>query len=162
MDKDTQKEILQKVSSLIEPVIEDLGYELVDVEYLMERGRWILRVYIDKDGGVSINDCVKVSRQIGTILDVEDPIDNAYVLEVSSPGLDRPLTKEKHFIWAMGKKVKIRTEVPIDGRRNFTGYLQDFKDGVVYIDVEGKIFSLNYDQIEKANLVYEIDEAILK
>ena len=161
MDKNRQKEILQEVTKLIEPIIDNLGYELIDVEYLMERGRWVLRIYIDKDGGVSINDCVEVSKEIGTILDIEDPIESAYVLEVSSPGLNRPLTKEKHFIWAIGKKVKIKTEVPIEGRKNFKGYLQDFKDGMIYINVEGKIFSLDYEYVEKANLVYEIDKAIL-
>lgn len=161
MDKERRKEILRKINALLEPVIEDLGYELVDIEYLMERGRWILRVFIDKeDERIGIKDCVMISREISPILDVEDPIEGSYVLEVSSPGLDRPLTKEKHFIKAIGKKVKIKTESPIEGRRNFTGLLENYKDGIVYINVEGKTFSLNINDIEKANLVYELDESI--
>ncbi len=161
MDKERRKEILRKINALLEPVIEDLGYELVDIEYLMERGRWILRVFIDKeDERIGIKDCIMVSREISPILDVEDPIEGSYVLEVSSPGLDRPLTKEKHFIKAIGKKVKIKTESPIEGRRNFTGLLENYKDGIVYINVEGKTFSLNINDIEKANLVYELDESI--
>jgi len=160
MDKEKRKEILRKINSLLEPVIEDLGFELVDIEYLMERGRWILRIFIDKEGGVSIRDCVMVSKEISPILDVEDPIESSYVLEVSSPGLDRPLTKEKHFIQAIGKKVKIKTELPVEGRKNFTGFLEDYRDGIAYINVEGKVFSLNIDEIEKANLIYEIDESI--
>ncbi len=161
MDKKRQKEILRVVGNIIEPVIDELGYELLDVEYVVERGRWTLRIYIDKEGGVSVNDCAIVSKEVSPILDVEDPIDNSYVLEVSSPGLNRPLTKEKHFVWAIGKKIKVKTEMPIQGRRNFTGLLQDFKDGTLFLDVEGEMFSLSYDNIEKANLVYEIDKSIL-
>ncbi len=161
MDKKRQKEILRVVGNIIEPVIDELGYELLDVEYVVERGRWTLRIYIDKEGGVSVNDCAIVSKEVSPILDVEDPIDNSYVLEVSSPGLNRPLTKEKHFVWAIGKKIKVRTEMPIEGRRNFTGLLQDFKDGTLFLNIEGEIFSLSYDNIEKANLVYEIDKSIL-
>ena len=158
MDKKRQREILQAVSNIIEPVINDLGYELLDLEYIMERGRWVLRVYIDKEGGIGVNDCVIVSKEVSPILDVEDPIDGSYILEVSSPGLNRPLTKERHFVWAIGKKVRIKTDLPIEGRRNFKGLLEDFRDGTIYLNIDGKIFSLSYDNIEKANLVYEIDK----
>ncbi len=162
MDKKKHKELLEKLNLLLESVIQDLGYELLDIEYLMERGRWVLRIYIDTEGGVSLNDCVLVTKEISPILDVEDPIENSYVLEVSSPGLNRPLTKEKHFLWAIGKKVKIRTEEPVEGRKNFTGLLEDYKDGTAYVNVDGKLFSLSFENIEKANLVYEIDESIFK
>ncbi len=161
MEKNRHKELINRVYDILEPVVDSLGYELLDIEYIMERGKWILRVYIDKEGGISINDCVIVSKEVSVILDVEDPIDSSYVLEVSSPGLNRPLTKEKHFIWAIGKKVKIKTEIPVDGRRNFKGILQNFQDGVIYIQVDGKVFSLEYGNIEKANLVYEIDKSII-
>lgn len=160
MDKKRQKEMLRTIRNIIEPVINELGYELLDVEYITQRGRWILRVYIDKEGNVSLNDCVTVSKEISPILDVEDPIDNPYILEVSSPGLNRPLTKEQHFIWAIGKKVKIKTGSPVEGRRNFTGLLEGFRDGTVYLNIKGKIFSLSYDNIEKANIVYEFDKFI--
>jgi len=160
MYKKKQKEILYKINKILEPVIEDLGYELLDIEYIMERGRWVLRIYIDKEGGVSLNDCVLVTKEVSPILDVEDPIENSYVLEVSSPGLNRPLTKEKHFLWAKGKKVHIRTYELIEGRRNFKGLLEDYKDGVAYVNVDGKVFALKFDDIEKANLIYEIDESL--
>ncbi len=159
MDRAKKEEIIQKVTKIAEPTLEDLGYELVDVEYVFERGRWVLRIYIDKEGGVGINDCVEVSQELSTLLDIEDPIESSYVLEVSSPGLNRPLTKEKHFIQAIGKKVKIKTENPIEGRKNFTGYLRDFKDGIVMIEVDNRIYQLERENIKKANLVYEFDDS---
>jgi len=140
---------------LVEGILEDLGFELIDVEYLSSRGRWILRLYIDTEGGVTIDDCARVSGEIGDLIDVKDIIPHEYVLEVSSPGLDRPLKKEKHFLEAVGKKIRIRTVRPIGGRRIFVGRLKKFKDGVLDLEWEGKSLTFSLSDLEKANVVYE-------
>ena len=148
--------IKTSVTTLIEPIVEDLGFELLDIEYVSNLGRWTLRLYIDKrNGGVTIDDCVRVSREISDLINVKDMIQHAYVLEVSSPGLNRPLRKEKDFLWAMGKKIKLRMDEPVEGRRNYTGYLRDFKEKTLYLEVDGRIVLLPWMRIEKANLVYE-------
>lgn len=143
----------------MEPVLEETGFELVDVEYLSDRGRWILRVFMDKEGGVTIEDCARASREIGDLIDVKDLIDHEYVLEVSSPGLDRPLKKEKDFVRAVGKKIKLRTVKPVEGRRNYFGYLRGFQDRVLHLEVDpGGLVSLPLHEVEKANLVYEFKD----
>ncbi|MBW2016803.1 MAG: ribosome maturation factor RimP [Deltaproteobacteria bacterium] len=142
---------------MVEGILEDLGFELIDVEYLSSRGRWILRLYIDTEGGVTIDDCARVSGEIGDLIDVKDIIPHEYVLEVSSPGLDRPLKKEKHFLEAVGKKIRIRTVRPIGGRRIFVGRLKKFKDGVLDLEWEGKSLTFSLSDLEKANVVYEFD-----
>ena len=150
--------IPERVYELIEPILETLDIELVDVEYLTERGRWILRVYIDKHGGVTLDDCARVSGEIEYPIDVQDIIEHEYVLEVSSPGLNRPLRKEKDYERAMGKKVKIKMSFPLEGRRRFTGYLRYLDDEHLNIEVDGKLFRLPRRNIVKANLVYDFDE----
>ena len=138
-----------------EPVINELGFELVDLEYLASRGSWILRIYIDKEGGVTLDDCALVSREIGDLLDIRELIGHKYVLEVSSPGLDRPLTREKDFIKALGKKIKVRTDEPFGGARNMTGILKEFKDKALTLELERGSVSIPLECVEKANLVYD-------
>ena len=150
--------ITGKITDLAEPVLDDLGFELVDVEYLSEHGRWVLRIYIDKEGGVTIDDCVNLSREIGDLIDIKDVIEQEYVLEVSSPGLNRPLKKERDFTRVIGKKIKVRMSAPVKGRRNFSGYLKDFKDQKLYIEVEGELINLSWKEVDKANLVYEFED----
>jgi ribosome maturation factor RimP len=147
--------ITEQITTLVEPVLEEMGFELVDVEYLGAGGRRVLRIYMDRPGGVTLDDCVRVSRQIGVLIDVKDLISQRYVLEVSSPGLDRRLKNEKDFAWAMGKIVKVRMKIPVGGRRNFTGRLLRIKDGVIVVAVEKMEALLPIQEIEKANLVYE-------
>lgn len=149
--------LVEKVASLAAPVAEGLGLELVDVEYAVEQGTKVLRIYIDKPGGVSIDDCTDVSREMGTILDVEDLIHERYSLEVSSPGLDRKLTKEKDFIKYAGKKVKIITKEAIEGRKNFKAAIIGAGGGMVSVkDSDGRTWSIALVNIEKARLVVEI------
>lgn len=148
---------IKDVSRLVEPVLDEMGLELVDVEYLSERGRWILRIYADKDGGITLDDCARVSRQVGDLIDVKNIIQHEYVLEVSSPGLNRPLKKEKDFLLAVGKKVKITMAKPIQGRRRFTGYLKKFHERTLYLDSDNDSIVLPWQDVEKANLVYEFD-----
>jgi ribosome maturation factor RimP len=154
----TKTDIITKaVADLVEPVFEGMGFELVDVEYLSSQGRWVLRVYIDREGGVTIDDCARVSREIGDLIDVKDIIQHEYVLEVSSPGLDRPLKKEKDLLDAVGKKIKVRMVNPLEGRRKFTGYLNDFQDGILTLDTGVESVSLPWRDVLRANLVYEFD-----
>ncbi len=147
--------IVEEVTELVEPVLEELGFELVDAVYVAKSGRWALQLFIDKQDGVTIDDCAGVSREIGDLLDVHDIIPHEYVLEVSSPGLDRPLKRRRDFRWATGRTVKIRTLEPIEGRRNFTGRLDRVEGDVLTLLVDGAEVSLFLDDVEKANLVYE-------
>jgi ribosome maturation factor RimP len=150
--------ICRKISGLIEPVLDEMDFELVDVEYLSEHGRWVLRIYVDKEGGITVNDCARVSREIGDLIDVKDIFEHDYVLEVSSPGLNRTLKKEKDFLQAMGKKIKIKMGMPVDGRKIFTGYLRGFGDGTLLLDVDKRMFALSLRDVKKANMVYEFGD----
>ena len=149
--------IIRQVFDLIEPVLDGIGFELVDVEYLSKYGNWVLRVYIDKEGGVTIDDCARVSGELGFLIDIKDIIGHKYILEVSSPGLNRPLKKETDFIRAVDKKIKVKMAAPINGRRNFSGYLKDFKDKKILIEDEGGLITLPWPEVDKANLVYEFE-----
>lgn len=150
--------LTKKVANLVDPILGELGFELVDVEYLSKHGRWVLRLFIDKEGGVTIDDCALVSREIGDLIDIKDIIKHEYVLEVSSPGLNRPLKKEKDFVWAIGKKIKLKTVTPIKNRRNFTGYLSGFRGGILYLEMDGNVMELPLSEVGKANLVYEFED----
>jgi ribosome maturation factor RimP len=153
---------LHKVSEVVLPVVEGQGYELVEVEWKHEAGRWVLRVYIDRRSGatdpnVSLDDCAEVSHSLSATLDVADVIGPAYSLEVSSPGLNRPLRKEADFARFVGQKAKIRTRHPVgESRRNFSGKLVAVEAGKVKIDVGDQVCEVPVDDVEKANLVYEI------
>lgn len=149
--------IEERIKTLAAPVAGSLGLELVDVEFTSEHGRRVLRIYIDKPGGVTVDDCEKVSRELGTILDVEDPIPQSYNLEVSSPGLDRPLKTDKDFARFIGKRAKIKTREPLDGRRNFKAVIDNVSNGEVRVtDFDGKIFTIAIANIDKAKLEIEI------
>ena len=149
--------VVREISQLVEPILEEMDVELVDVEYVSSQGRWVVRVYVDKEGGITVDDCASVSREIEGIIDIKDIVPHSYVLEVSSPGLNRPLNKEKDFQQAVGKKIKARTSVPINGRRHFTGYLKDVRNGTLSLEVENNVVSLSCRDVEKANVVYEFE-----
>jgi ribosome maturation factor RimP len=134
-----------------------MGFELVDVEYVSNQGRWILRLFIDKEGGVTIDDCARVSSELGDLIDVKNFIDHPYALEISSPGLDRPLKKEKDLLKAMHRKIKVKMRIPVNGRRNYAGYLRDFKDGMLHVEIETGLVTLPWNEVNKANLVYECE-----
>jgi ribosome maturation factor RimP len=146
-----------RLQELIEPIVRGLGYELVGLEWLSRSGSALVRLYIDREGGVTIDDCEKVSHQISGALDVEDLVHGPYTLEVSSPGLDRPLFTPAHFARYAGQEVKIRTHVPVDGRRNFRGTIRAADETKVLLSVDGADVALMFDQIEKANLVPVFD-----
>ncbi len=139
--------------SLLEPTIERLGYELTDLELKLGGRDGLVRVFIDKMGGIDIEDCEAVSRQVSAILDVEDPLPGHYTLEVSSPGLDRALTKPAHFQRFMGEDVRVKLRFPLDGRRNFKGALKSANDENIEVEVDGESHSLPLATIESARLV---------
>ena len=132
-----REEYEEKARALLEPVVEKCGFELVDVEYAKEAGTWYLRGYIDKPGGITVNDCETVSRIFSDLLDEKDFIEDSYVMEISSPGLDRPLKKEKDFQRSMGKEVEIRTYRPIEKQKEFYGVLTAYDEHSVTIDEDG-------------------------
>jgi ribosome maturation factor RimP len=155
--KDRYQRITRGVADLVEPILEGMGFELVDIEYVSQQGRWVLRLFIDKEGGVTIDDCASVSGELGDLIDVRNFIDHPYVLEVSSPGLDRPIRKEKDILKVIGKRIKVKMATPVKGRRNYTGSLRDFKEGMLHMDVDGEPVSLDWRQVDKASLVYEFN-----
>jgi len=148
--------IAQLVTNLIEPVLVAEGLELVDVEYKKEGKNWVLRIYIDKEKGVTVEDCQNISRLTGDLIEVEETIKTPFNLEVSSPGLDRSLKREKDFLKFKGKRIRLHSISPVDNRRKFTGILSDFKDQTVFMDLDGKPFEILLSQVDKANLVIEI------
>lgn len=143
-----------KLLNLIEPVVSGLGYELVGVEHLPQGHHSLLRIYIDNpEGGVTVSDCEKVSRQVSTVFDVEDPISGRYSLEVSSPGLDRPLFQLADFERFAGREIKVQLAVPVDGRRKMSGKLVGVADGLITLEFEGETKRFPFEDVEKARLV---------
>ena len=131
-----REEYEMKTEALITPIVDEKGFELVDVEYVKEAGNYYLRVYIDKEGGITVDDCEVISRALGDKLDADDFIDDSYILEVSSPGLGRPLKKEKDYIRSMGKELEIRTYRSMNGSKEFYGVLTGYDDDTVTIQTE--------------------------
>ena len=146
-------EVRERLIAMLEPVIGGLGFELVE----LERSGPLLRLYIDRRppaaGGVTVDDCEQVSRQVSAVLDVEDPIGGRYTLEVSSPGFDRPLRTAAHFSAHAGKRAKLELAVPMDGRRRFTGTLAGLAGDAVLIEVDGKTWNIPLRALERARLV---------
>jgi len=140
---------------LLEAPVQALGYEVVELEFHPQGRGGLLRIFIDREGGVTVDDCEKVSRQVSAVLDVEDPIPGAYTLEVSSPGLDRPLRKEADFVRFAGERAKLELTLPKDGRKRYTGTLQGCEAGAVKIEVDGVVHALPLGDIARARLVPE-------
>lgn len=145
----------QKAEAMLAPIVEGEGFELVDVEYVKEAGNWYLRGYIDKPGGITVNDCETVSRAFSDKLDEDDFIEDSYIMEISSPGLDRPLKKEKDFIRSMGRLVEIRTYRPIDKQKEFCGVLNAYDDNSVTIDEDGELRTFDKKDIALIRLAIE-------
>jgi len=151
----TRQEIEALVSELAGTLAGDLGLEVVDVSFVKEHGSYFLRVFIDKEGGVSLDDCQRLSELLSDRLDEIDPIPSSYNLEVSSPGLDRPLRKKSDYVRFAGRAVKLKTYAPIEGRKNWTGVLVGLDGENVRIDVDGREFALPLKMVARANLVPE-------
>lgn len=142
-----------ELAELLEPTVEGLGYELTDLEAKLAGGSGVVRVFIDKPGGVDLTDCEQVSLAVSALLDVEDPIPGNYELEVSSPGLNRKLTKVTHFQRFMGETVKVQMRFPIDGRKRFRGKLTSANEEIIEVEVDGKPYALPLATIDIARLV---------
>lgn len=151
----SKRTVEKLVYDLATNIIKDMNLELVDVKYTKEGKNWFLRVFIDKPDGIDIEECRLVSRQLSKILDELDPIPHSYTLEVSSPGLERPLIKESDYTTYIGKLVNIRTYQAISGIKEFEGKLNGLECGVVNLSVNGNEVKIPYDQIAKAHLVVE-------
>jgi ribosome maturation factor RimP len=149
-------EVEHAVSKIVEPIVINHGMELVDVEYRREARGWVLRIYIDKEGGVTLDDCVSVNNEAGPVIDVEDLIQSPYTLEVSSPGLNRALKKERDFERFKGRSVKIRTHDAIGKRRNFRGRLLGCTKGLIQIEVGGHVLDIPLSNVANANLELEL------
>lgn len=151
---------MELVGAKAAAVLEPQGFELVDVEYQREGGQWVLRLFIDRPGGVTLGDCATVSRQVGDLLEVADPIDHAYTLEVSSPGLDRPLKSAHDFERYTGREVRIKTYSPVEGRKNFRGKLLGLREGRVEVEVDGRLYAIPREAISKAKLEIDLSELL--
>jgi ribosome maturation factor RimP len=158
-----QDPISVQVRRLLEPVLARDGYDLVEVEWVRGGGRWTLRLYVDSPGGVGLDECQAVSSLVDPILDVSDLIEPAYDLEVSSPGLERPLRRPADFERFAGQRARLKTYGPVagtapgsPGRKHWTGRLLGFKDGAVEIDVDGVPHRVPHDQLAKAHLEYDV------
>ena len=148
---------LEQLQAMLAPVVESLGYECWGVEFISQGRHSLLRVYIDHANGILVDDCEAVSRQVSAVLDVEDPISSEYTLEVSSPGMDRPLFTLEQFAKHVGEQVKIKLRSPFDGRRNFQGLLRGVEDQDVVVLVDDHEFLLPIDLTDKANIIPRFD-----
>ncbi len=144
---------VQKLNEILQPLVEDLGYEFVGLVYSSDPKHALLRIYIDQENGVGIEDCERVSRETAALLDVKDPIKSQYNLEVSSPGLDRPLFTLAHFREFAGREAQVSLFAPLDGRRKFSGKILGANDESVRFEQDGSEVALVFDNIAKAKLV---------
>ena len=148
----SEENIISNIKELLEPILIEKNLELFDIEFKGLGRKGILRVYIDKEEGVTIDDCARISRELGALLDVHDVIPGSYNLEISSPGLTRPLRKPSDYLRFKGKKVKIKTVEDIGNKKVFKGKLLDFIDDTVSLETDGMNYLIPYSKIEKANL----------
>src|SRR5512147_2448508 len=158
-----QESVADRARQLLEPVLARDGFDLVEVEWQREGGGWVLRLYVDRAGGVGIDDCQAASRLVETLLDVEDFIEPAYSLEVSSPGVERPIRKPQDFQRFAGQRAKVRAYGPLESaaglppRKQWTGVLRGFADGAVEIDVDGTVHRIPIERVAKAQLEYDFE-----
>jgi ribosome maturation factor RimP len=152
----------QKLNNLLEPLIESLGYELVLIEFSAGSHSAMLRLFIDASGGITLGDCERVSREAAALLDVEDPISTAYQLEVSSPGMDRPLVKPAHFERFVGETIKVQLHVARENRRRFSGVLVAADANGIEVALPEMRLQVSYEDIERARLVPDFDREMAK
>jgi ribosome maturation factor RimP len=149
------EEIADRVKALADRIVFNEGLELVDIEYRRESRGWVLRLYLDKEGGVTLDDCTRISQEVGRTLDVEDVIETPYTLEVSSPGLTRRLKTEKDFKKYQGSLIKVKTVDPIENRRQFKGKLLGVFEERIEIEIEGGVFQIPLSNVGKANVEFQ-------
>lgn len=147
--------LIARLVEMLEPLILEQGLELVELQFRREPVGWVLRLIVDRPEGVTLNDCSQLSREVGHLLEVEDPIEQRYNLEVSSPGLDRPLKRERDYVSCLGKKAKITTREPIGNTRQFVGVLERVDDGAVTVRTDNGLVQIPIAGVLKARLVVE-------
>lgn len=157
-DIDFMTKTEQEIKSMVSPLINELGYELYDVMYLKEGSEWFLRIFIDSDKGIDLDDCEKVSVRVGELLDEKDPISTSYSLEVSSCGLERHLREKEHFEKAIGKNIEVKFFKPIDGKKSICGELIKFEDGLLVVKTEDTEIKVNLDDISSAKILFDWEE----
>ncbi|TWX56201.1 ribosome maturation factor RimP [Colwellia hornerae] len=143
-----------KLTDMLRPAVEEVGKELLGIEYISAGNNSVLRLFIDHENGIDVDDCAEVSRQVGAILDVEDPISSEFNLEVSSPGLDRPLFDKPHYEAVIGEIIEVKLSIPLNGRRKFKGRLAAVENDTLVVAVDGEDYDLVLGNIVKANLVF--------
>ncbi len=143
---------------MLRPAVEEVGKELLGCEFISAGNHSVLRLFIDHENGIEVDDCAEVSRQVGAILDVEDPISSEYNLEVSSPGLDRPLFEMSQFQAVIGETINVKLSIPLNGRRKFKGKLQTIENDTLVVLLDGEEYELIFSNVDKANLVYNFDK----
>lgn len=141
-----------RLTELVQPVAQELGFDLWGIEYLSHSKQKLVRIYIDSDQGIGVDDCASVSRQVGSVFDVEEPIAGEYSLEVSSPGMDRPLFKLEQYARYVGEHITVRLRTPYEGRRKFAGQLNSVEGEDVVVAVDDHEYLLPFDMIDKANI----------
>jgi len=147
-----------KLTDMLRPAVEEVGVELLGIEFVSAGKHSTLRVFIDHENGIDVDNCADVSRQVGALLDVEDPISTEYNLEVSSPGLDRPLFSLAHYEAVIGETVNVRLSLPLNGRRKFKGILNAIESDVLIVTVDGEEFELVFSNVDKGNLVHNFEK----
>lgn len=146
----------QRTQKLLEPILDKHNYELYDVEFVKEAGNWYLRIYIDKDGGITIDDCELVSKALSDLLDVHDFISESYMLEVSSPGLGRQLRRDRHFEKSIGEEVEVKLFKPINKKKEYIGLLKSFDKNTITIELEDQsIMEIPRNQISTVRLTFD-------
>ncbi|NQY36466.1 MAG: ribosome maturation factor RimP [Alteromonadaceae bacterium] len=148
----------QKLTEMLRPAVEETGKTLLGCEFISAGNHSVLRLFIEHENGIDVDDCAEVSRQVGAILDVEDPISTEYNLEVSSAGLDRPLFEMAHFQEVVGETVNVKLAIPLNGRRKFKGKLEAIENDTLVVTVDGQDYELMMSNVDKANLVYNFDK----
>ncbi len=152
-------DVKEKIRQLAEPVVASEGMELIHVECIKMHTRWIIRLFLDKEGGITLDDCTNISNQLGDIFDIREAINGSYTLEVSSPGFDRPISRDEDFLKYRNSKVDVKTAVKVEGSKNFHGVLVDYIEEAgkkfILVEVAGKVYRIPRQDIIKANLADE-------
>ncbi len=146
-----------QLNEIIAPAVAAVGFEFLGLEYIAAGKHSVVRIFIDSPGGIHVDDCANVSRQVSAVMDVEDPIASEYRLEVSSPGADRPLFTARQFADFVGKSVQVKLYSPMNGRRNYRGHIKVVEGDSITLEVDGEAVSFEIDQVEKANIIPQWD-----
>lgn len=158
MEKNNKENILKKIETIVTPVVNEMELSLVDIEYLQDGGYWYVRIYVENpEGDITLEDCAAISNKIDE--DIDKLIEQRFFLEVSSPGIERPLKKIEDYIRFKGEKAKLSLKHKVDDNKNFEGIITDCKDSIIYLELEdGKVMEIPFSEVRKANLVYEFEE----